>query len=61
MTATPATTNPAVLGEPTPGSQEALLLLANAGVLPAGAGSEDPRFTADAITSCVSRLLDVKQ
>ena len=62
MTATLATTtNPTALGEPTPGSPEALLLLANAGVLPASAGTEDPRFTADAITSCVSRLLEVKQ
>ena len=55
------TTNPASLGEPTPGSPEALLLLANAGVLPANAGTEDLRFTADAITTCVSRLLEVKQ
>ena len=61
MTATLATTNPAALGEATPGSQEALLLLANAGVLPASAGTEDPRFSADAIASCVSRLLEVKQ
>ena len=62
MTATLATTtNPTALGEPTPGSPEALLLLANAGVLPASAGTEDPRFTADAITTCVSRLLEVKQ
>jgi len=62
MTATLATTtNPTALGEPTPGSPEALLLLANAGVLPASAGTEDPRFTADAITNCVSRLLEVKQ
>ncbi len=62
MTATLATTtNPTAFGEPTPGSPEALLLLANAGVLPASAGTEDPRFTADAITTCVSRLLEVKQ
>ena len=61
MTATLATTNPTALGEPTPGSPEALLLLANAGVLPASSGTEDPRFTADAITTCVSRLLAVKQ
>ena len=59
MTATLTTTAPAV-GEPAPGTPEALLLLANAGVLPASAGT-DPRFTADAITTCVSRLLDVKQ
>jgi hypothetical protein len=61
MTATRATTNPTALGEPTPRSPEALLLLANAGVLPASAGTEDPRFSADAITSCVTRLLKVKQ
>jgi hypothetical protein len=61
MTATLATTNPASMGEPTPGSPEALLLLANAGVLPASAGTEDPRFSADAITTCVNRLLEVKQ
>jgi hypothetical protein len=61
MTATLTTTNPAALGEPTPGSPEALLLLANAGVLPASAGTDDPRFSADAITTCVNRLLEVKQ
>ena len=61
MTATLTTTNPAALGEPTPGSPEALLLLANAGVLPASSGTDDPRFSADAITTCVSRLLEVKQ
>ncbi len=62
MTATLATTtNPTALGEPTPGSPEALWLLANAGVLPVSAGTDDPRFTVDAITSCVSRLLEVKQ
>ena len=38
-----------------------MLLLANAGVLPASASTEDPRFTAEAITTCVSRLLEVKQ
>ena len=53
MTATLTTTNPTALGEPTPGSPEALLILANAGVL--------PRFSADAITTCVTRLLEVKQ
>ncbi|QBE68597.1 hypothetical protein SynWH8101_1009 [Synechococcus sp. WH 8101] len=61
MTATVTTTAPAALGEPAPGTPEALLLLATAGVLPAGAGADDPRFSADAITSCVSRLLEVKQ
>ena len=62
MTATLATTtNATALGEPTPGSPEALLLLANAGVLPASTGTEDPRFSADAITTCVNRLLEVKQ
>jgi hypothetical protein len=61
MTTTLATTIPAALGEPIPGSPEALLLLANAGVLPAGSGAEDPRFSADAITTCVTRLLEVKQ
>ena len=60
MTATLATNNPTALGEPTPGSPEALLLLAKAGVLPAGA-SDDPRFSSEAITTCVSRLLEVKQ
>ena len=34
---------------------------ANARVLPASAGTEDPRFSLDAITTCVSRLLEVKQ
>ena len=43
------------------GTPEALLLLASAGVLPAGTGSDDPRFSAGAITTCVSRLLEVKQ
>ena len=61
MTATLATINPAALGEPTPGSPEALLLLATAGVLPATAGTNDPRFSGDAITTCVTRLLEVKQ
>ena len=37
------------------------LLLANAGVLPASSGAEDPRFSTDSITSCVFRLLEVKQ
>jgi hypothetical protein len=61
-TATPAaTTTAATLGEPAPGSPDALLLLANAGVLPASAGAVDPRFSAEALTSCISRLLEVKQ
>jgi hypothetical protein len=60
MTATLTTTNPTALGEPTPGSPEALLLLANAGVLPSAA-SDDTRFSSDAITTCVTRLLEVKQ
>ncbi|WP_322772916.1 hypothetical protein [Synechococcus sp. CBW1107] len=41
MTATLTNANPAALGEPTPGSPEALLLLANAGVLPASTGTDD--------------------
>ncbi len=61
MTTTFTTTTPAALGEPIPGSPEALLLLANAGVLPASSGTDDPRFSSDAITSCVTRLLEVKQ
>ena len=60
MTAT-LTATPISLGEPAPGTPEALLLLANAGVLPARSGTDDPRFSADAITSCVTRLLEVKQ
>ena len=56
-----ATLTTPVLGEPSPGSAEALVLLAAAGVLPAEAGVEDPRFSAESITSCVSRLLEVKQ
>jgi hypothetical protein len=61
MTATLTTINPAAFGEPAPGTPEALLLLASAGVLAAGTGSDDPRFSLDAITTCVSRLLEVKQ
>ena len=61
MTPTLTTINPAAFGEPAPGTPEALLLLASAGVLPAGTGSDEPRFSLDAITSCVSRLLEVKQ
>jgi hypothetical protein len=61
MNATLTNTNPVSLSEPTPGSPEALLLLANAGVLPAGTGTDDPRFSSHAITTCVSRLLEVKQ
>ena len=61
MNTTLTTTNPAAVGEPIPGSPEALLLLANDGVLPASFGTDDPRFAADAITSCVTRLLEVKQ
>ena len=49
------------MGEPAPGTAEALLLLANAGVLPASSGTEDPRFSPDSITTCVTRLLEVKQ
>ena len=60
MTAT-LTAAPLSLGEPAPGTPEALLLLANAGVLPASSGAEDPRFSADSITTCVNRLLEVKQ
>ena len=60
MTAT-LTTTPVALGEPAPGTPDALLLLANAGVLPASAGSADPRFSAEALNSCISRLLEVKQ
>ena len=60
MTAT-LTATPVSLGEPAPGTPEALLLLANAGVLPASSGSDDPRFSADSITTCVTRLLEVKQ
>ncbi|WP_010316390.1 hypothetical protein [Synechococcus sp. CB0205] len=60
MTAT-LTANPVSLGEPAPGTPEALLLLANAGVLPASSGADDPRFSADSITTCVNRLLEVKQ
>ena len=59
MTAT-LTATPVPLGEPAPGTPEALLLLANAGVLPATTGAEDPRFTAEAITNCLTRLLEVK-
>ena len=44
MTETLANTNPAALGEPTPRSPEALLLLANAGVLPASAGTTTHAF-----------------
>jgi hypothetical protein len=61
LTTTLTTTNPAAVAEPIPGSPEALLLLANAGVLPASSGTDDPRFSADAITTCVTRLLEVKQ
>jgi hypothetical protein len=60
MTAT-LTATPVSLGEPAPGTPEALVLLANAGVLPASSGADDPRFSADAITTCVNRLLEVKQ
>ena len=60
MTAT-LTAAPLSLGEPAPGTPEALVLLANAGVLPASSGAEDPRFSADSITTCVNRLLEVKQ
>jgi hypothetical protein len=60
MTTTLATTTVA-LGEPIPGSPEALLLLANVGVLPASSSTDDPRFCAEAITTCVTRLLEVKQ
>ena len=60
--ATPAAATPAAaLGEPAPGTPDAMLILANAGVLPATAGTVDPRFSANALTSCISRLLEVKQ
>jgi hypothetical protein len=61
MPATITAPSSPALGEPAPSTPEALLLLANAGVLPATAGADDPRFSADAITTCVSRLLEVKQ
>ena len=64
----PATTTlpkpPTAVGtglEPVPGSPEALLLLAGLGVLPASAGNVDPRFSTEAITTCIARLLEVKQ
>ena len=47
--------------EPTPGSPEALLLLAGLGVMPASAANPDPRFTPQAIRTCINRLLEVKQ
>jgi hypothetical protein len=58
---TTLTAIPVSLGEPAPGTPEALLLLANAGVLPASSGAEDPRFSSDSITTCVTRLLEIKQ
>ena len=61
-TATPiAIPLPIPSGEPSPGSPQALLLLASAGVLPANSGVDDPRFSADAINASLSRLLEVKQ
>ena len=48
-------------GEPSPGSPQALLMLASAGVLPANSGVDDPRFSAEAIKASLSRLLEVKQ
>jgi hypothetical protein len=47
-------------GEPAPGSPEALLLLATAGVLPATASAEDPRFCPAAISGCITRLLELR-
>ena len=47
--------------EPVPGSPEALLLLAGLGILPASAAYADPRFSAEAINTCLERLLEVKQ
>ena len=47
--------------EPVPGSPEALLLLAGLGVLPPSAANVDPRFSSDAISACIERLLEVKQ
>lgn len=47
--------------EPAPGSPEALLLLAGLGVFPASAANVDPRFTPEAISGCINRLLEVKQ
>jgi len=38
-----------------------VLLRANPGVVPASAGRGDPLFSAESITTCVSRLLEVKQ
>ena len=60
---TPSTPSsaPTTTGEPAPGTPEALLLLASVGVLPSSAGVDDPRFSAAAITTCLSRLLEVKQ
>jgi hypothetical protein len=68
LTTAPATTTctkpAAAVGtglEPVPGSPEALLLLAGLGVLPASAANVDPRFSPEAITTCIERLLEVKQ
>ena len=52
---------PSPSGEPNPGSPQALLLLASAGVLPANSGVDDPRFSGDAIKASLTRLLEVKQ
>ena len=54
-------TSNAPTGEPAPGSPEALLLLATAGVLPATASAEDPRFCPAAISGCITRFLEVRQ
>jgi len=47
--------------EPAPGTPEALLLLAAAGVLPNAPTSIDPRFCQEAITTAVTRLLELRQ
>ena len=61
--AAPTASNPLPTngGEPSPGSPQALLLLASVGVLPAHSGVDDPRFSADAIKASLNRLLEVKQ
>jgi hypothetical protein len=55
------TAAPIAGSEPAPATPEALLLLAAVGVLPSTPTAEDPRFSQEALTSTVSRLLAVKQ
>ena len=63
MTTTPIQSTELALApgaEPSPGSPEAMVLLASVGALPTANGPDDPRMNAEALKAAVARLLELK-